>query len=303
MLRDFSFEAAPGEVFGILASDDEYLNGVLRIIAGIEKADSGTIFLDGRMLKKSEHSVGYFTDDSASRWREFFGKNNSDNYSITRMESLERAIDSMSRVFLVENPVQSLDSTNTKRIAELLRKRTRETGAITIVASNDPQEIFQTCDVVGIMHGGEIIQIGKPETVYSQPESIAAAKVFGEINLISAKRLTSNKMNVPIFFTELGEHKLSTENVEKTELGAINQSVTLAVRPEYITLSFGASFPADNLIRAKVTDIEFRGSLTSVTLDSAGLQLTALVLRVVGLNIEEECVLGIPPSKIRILTK
>ena len=71
--------------------------------------------------------------------------------------------------------------------------------------------------------------------------------------------------------------------------------------PEEISISFGASFPEDNLLKATVTEVTFLGPVTRVRLDAEGLELQAIVLRLVGLEIGEECMVGIPPDRIKIL--
>jgi len=154
---------------------------------------------------------------------------------------------------------------------------------------------------VAILHGGEIVQIGTPREVYESPNSAVVARVTGRNNLIEARRITSNKIETPEFQTIKGEHRLYTDKVEKNALGAINQNVTLAIRPKDISISFGASFPEDNLLKAEIKNIIFRGDTTLLVLNANELELEAIVLRVVGLNIGDECMVGLPPDRIRVL--
>lgn len=42
-------------------------------------------------------------------------------------------------------------------------------------------------------------------------------------------------------------------------MGALNQNVLLGIRPEHISISFGASSPEDNLIKATITRTQFLG--------------------------------------------
>jgi ABC-type sugar transport system ATPase subunit len=93
---------------------------------------------------------------------------------------------------------------------------------------------------------------------------------------------------------------LFAQRIERGALGALNQNVTLAIRPEYISISFGASFPEDNLLKATVTHVRFLGPTTLITLDADGLKLEALVLRLVGLKAGDECMVGLPPDRIHI---
>jgi ABC-type Fe3+/spermidine/putrescine transport system ATPase subunit len=81
----------------------------------------------------------------------------------------------------------------------------------------------------------------------------------------------------------------------------LNQNINLMIRPEQISISFGASFPEDNLLKATVSAVTPMGATTRVELDCDGLRLEALVLRLVGLNIGEECMVGLPPDRIIVL--
>ena len=106
---------------------------------------------------------------------------------------------------------------------------------------------------------------------------------------------------MPEFQTLAGEHRLFTDRVERDAPGATNEAITLAIRPEHISISFGASFPEDNLLRAKITGISFLGAMTLIKLNAGGLELEALVLRLVGLNVGDECMVGLPPDRILVL--
>lgn len=98
-----------------------------------------------------------------------------------------------------------------------------------------------------------------------------------------------------------GDHRLQIDKTEKSTLGAITNNVTLAIRPEHISISFGASFPEDNLLKAEIAGVEYQGATTRLKLNANGLILEALVLRLVGLNIGDECMVGLPPDRILVL--
>ena len=87
----------------------------------------------------------------------------------------------------------------------------------------------------------------------------------------------------------------------QSSIGAITAPLTLTIRPEHISISFGASFPEDNLLKAKITDVQYLGATTRLKLDANGLILEAVVLRLVGLNIGDECMVGLPPDRILVL--
>jgi ABC-type Fe3+/spermidine/putrescine transport system ATPase subunit len=150
------------------------------------------------------------------------------------------------------------------------------------------------------MVNGEIKQKGAPQDIYEKPESRVVASITGRNNLFAARRLTSSKAEIPEFHTIDGGHRLFAQRIERGALGALNQNITLAIRPEQISLSFGASFPEDNLLKATVKRVRFLGPTTLIELDAGGLKLEALVLRLVGLNVGDECMVGLPPDRIQI---
>ena len=125
--------------------------------------------------------------------------------------------------------------------------------------------------------------------------------MVGTNNLVSARRLSSTDAELPEFQTIDGGHRLLSRVTAKASLGAINQNVTLAIRPEHVSISFDASFPEDNVLKAVVTKVTFLGATTLVTLDAGGLTLDSRVFRVVGLNVADECMIAIPPHRIQVL--
>ena len=136
--------------------------------------------------------------------------------------------------------------------------------------------------------------------IYEIPETVDAAKLSGDNNLFEARRLSSSDADLPEFQTIVGNHRIFAHRADKSRLAAINKNVTLAIRPEQIVMSMGASFPEDNLLRAVVTAVKFRGATSLIEFDAAGLKLETRVFKVVGLNIGDECMLGLPPHRILI---
>ncbi len=193
-----------------------------------------------------------------------------------------------------------MDASECEALAEKIRNVARNREVSVLFASNDFEQILLACDRAAVIVRGEIKQTGAPSEIYERPESRVVAAVTGRHNLFEARRLTSSKAEIPEFHTIDGGHRLFAQRIERGALGALNQNVTLAIRPEQISISFGASFPEDNLLKATVRRIQSLGPTTLIELDAGGLRLDALVLRVVGLNVGDECMVGLPPDRIQI---
>ena len=182
-----------------------------------------------------------------------------------------------------------------------LKALPEESGKTVIFASSDFEQIASVCDRIAVIVKGEIAQIGFPQEVYENPASRAVASIVGRNNIFAARRLTSTNADLPEFQTIDGSHRLFAQSTDKHALGAINQNVSLAIRPEQISISFEAAFPEDNILKAIVTAIRFLGPTTIIELDADGLHLQSLVFRIVGLNVGDECMIAMPPHRIQVL--
>jgi ABC-type Fe3+/spermidine/putrescine transport system ATPase subunit len=306
ILKDVSLEVKKGEILGLFGIVGVGKTTAIRVIAGAEEYDSGNIIFDSQDFSKlncAERGFHFPQLTNDAFWKSIFKNQKSSQLADGEGQvlALEDALQKAEAVLLLDNQFCFMDKQLREENCEKLRKMTKEKNLAVIFATNDYDEIFSICDRVVILHNGEIVQSGTPREVYEKPNSVTVARTTGNNNLIEVRRLSSNKADVLEFQTIIGEHCLLTDKVEKNPLGAIHQNTTLAIRPEHISISFGASFPEDNLLKATITGITFNGATTSIYLDADGLKLEALVLRLVGLNVGEECMVGLPPDRILIL--
>ena len=306
VLRDVSFEAEKGEVFGIFGATAAGKSTLIRMLSGTDTCSSGSIFHDSSdvtVFSCEDRNFHFPKLTNNSIWKNLFKSDNKPQIADGEGQvlALEMALEQAESVLLLDDSFCYMDRLLRHENYIRLRNKVKEKNLIVIVATNDFNEAMLICDRIAILHDGEIKQIGSPREIYENPNSFAVARITGRNNLIESRRLTSTKAELPEVQTLVGEHRLFARKVEKSQLGAINQNVTLAIRPEHISISFGASFPEDNLLKATVIDIRFHGATTLIVLDTNGLILESLVLRVVGLKIGDECMVGLPPDRILIL--
>lgn len=296
VLRDLTFEAENGDVFGVLGYNDSGKTLLLRILAGLENSDGGEVVLTngGRPASLCRYVPGIETAT-----RSFIFSRPRQESPTRRIKRILESLEDESPVVLLDGVFDGLDPENARRLRSELKQRSSR--KIFIVSGSDRRQIYLTCNRIGILHGGAFVQTGSPEDVYRAPANAAAAGLTGYVNLIPARRLSSSKNDTHEFATIRGEHRIRIGNTDKASLAPINQTALLTIRPEEVSISFGASFPEDNLLKATVRDVAFLGPVTKVSLDSNGLEIEALVLRLVGLNIGDECMVGMPPDRIKIL--
>lgn len=306
ILDDISFEVNRGEIFGIFGVTSSGKSTLIRALAGAIRSDRGLIFFDDRDVSLEENSERgfYFSNlTNGSFWRRVFKTEEPSELADGEGQglALDEAIRKAESVLLLDNQFCFMDREQREQKVSSLKKTVREKGLAVVFATNDFEEVFTICDRVAILHEGRILQIGTPREVYEHPVSLTVAVVTGRNNVIRARRMTSRKADAPHYSTVDGEHILYTSKPEKSDLAPINQDAFLTIRPEYISISFGASFPEDNLLKAKVSEISYLGATTLIKLDADGLQLSALVLRLVGLNLGDECMVGLPPDRIHVM--
>lgn len=306
ILRDVSFEAERGEIFGLLGANGSGKTTLLRIISGAEKSGSGQIFFDSEEITEvSEKDRGFSFPQNNSKgiWSSIFKSKNVDELSEGEYQNsvIQQILETSKNVVILDNTFCSINENLRDESLNNLRQTAGEKNLAVVFVTNDYKEAFKVCDKIGVLHNGEIAQTGTPRELYENPANTAVAGALGRNNFIRARRITFNNEQAQEFQTIEGEHRLLIGNTEKRALGAITSDVTLTIRPEHISLSFGASFPEDNLLKAEIVGVQYLGATTRVQLSANGLLLEALVLRLVGLKVGDECMVGLPPDRILVL--
>jgi iron(III) transport system ATP-binding protein len=335
-----SLEVDRGEIFGVLGPSGSGKTTALRMIAGLEEPNAGSIRFEGADLSRvpaDRRGFGLVFQDYAlfphltvfeniafglrARGAQA-GEINEKVLQILEMVKLagfgERRVNELSggeqqrvaigralafepHLLLFDEPFSNLDVGLRNETRIELRRLIKELDQTAIYVTHDQEEAFTICDRIAVMEQGRVLQIGTPRELYEKPVSVRVASFLGRNNLIPAIRISSNLEPMPEFKTLTGDHLIHTGGGNQKELGPINKPVTLAIRPEYISIFDGASFPADNVLRATVSEVNFTGPTTTVRLRAGELELEALVLRLIGLQPGDTCMVGLPPDRISVL--
>jgi ABC-type Fe3+/spermidine/putrescine transport system ATPase subunit len=338
-VRELSLEVERGEFFGLLGPSGCGKTTTLRMIAGLELPDAGVIELDGRDLtrlspekrgfgmvfqnyalfphlnvfenvafglrarKRSQAEVtGKVADALALVQLPGYETRRVDELSGGQQQrvAIARAIAIEPELLLFDEPLSNLDVALREETRGELRELVKRLGLTAIYVTHDQDEAFALCDRIGVMSEGRLLQTGTPRELYERPRNLSVARFLGRNNFIEAMRLSKSHDAHGEFKTLAGGHTLYAP-ASAEELGPINKPAILSIRPEHISITQGASFPADNVLRARVSEVNFAGATTTVRLDVDGLRLEALVLRLVGLEPGDSCMVGLPPGRINIL--
>ncbi|MBV9242455.1 MAG: ATP-binding cassette domain-containing protein [Acidobacteria bacterium] len=304
VLRDVEFTASEGRVLGLLGGTASGKTTILNLITGRTRSNGGSIALDGNDLlttRPREREIALLPEPERPPVIGLFAGSPRESSGEAVLKGFEEKLAKAGKLVLLDDPFSHLDPELRSHSFEQVKRTARQRERIVIFATADYDQLAEAADDIAVLAGDRIVQVGTPQEIYEEPDSIAVAELTGGGNLFEARRLSKNDAELPEFHTIDGGHRVFAAPTEKSRLGSIHQNVTLCIRPEQVTMSMGASFPEDNLLRAVVTGIHFRGATSLIEFDAAGLKLETRAFKVVGLNVGDECMLGLPPHRIKIL--
>ncbi len=291
---DVTISIETGETLVLLGPSGCGKTTLLRILAGLEVPDSGTIVLDGETLTSSTHFVpaerrriGMVFQD----WALFphltvagnvaFGLEKSEIDQGRVAETLEmvgltqladrypdalsggqmqrvalaRALAPRPRVLLFDEPFSNLDTTLRAQVRSDIALLMREVGMTSIFVTHDQEEAFVLGDRVAVMKEGRVLQVGTPADVYQYPATPWVASFVGEANLVEGQASEG------IVSTPVGAIALANE---------VQGRCRVVLRPEFLMIGNGY----DGLVNL----VEFYGHDTSyeVTLNGDKLLVRGL---------------------------
>jgi multiple sugar transport system ATP-binding protein len=102
--------------------------------------------------------------------------------------AIGRALVRHPRVFLMDEPLSSLDAKLREELRVELRRVQRQTRATVLYVTHDQVEATTMADRIGILDQGRLQQVGSPEQVYNAPSSLSVAQRLGTpaINVLPA---------------------------------------------------------------------------------------------------------------------
>jgi putative spermidine/putrescine transport system ATP-binding protein len=291
-LDGLSLEIAPGELVALLGPSGCGKTTALRILAGFETADSGSVTVDGRDVSHIPaarrdmgmvfQSYSLFPNMSALGNVAFglrMRKAGAAERSRKAGELLEmvglsaqarqyphqlsggqqqrvalaRALAIEPRVLLLDEPLSALDAKVRLQLREQIRGIQQRLGTTTLFVTHDQEEALSMADRVGVMSQGRLEQIAAPSELYDSPATAFVAEFVGTMNRLPGELLAQGQV------TALGV----TVPVHGGADGLAG-GVDVLVRPERLRVE---AVPGGNGI---VTDRTFLGSLTRVSVRLSG---------------------------------
>lgn len=219
-------DVLPGEFFAMLGPSGSGKTTVLRLIAGFERADTGTIFLGDQDVTTPppyERPVNTVFQDYALFPHMSVAQNvgyglrtrktpkavisTKVDEALERVQlpdvadrmphqlsggqrqriALARALILEPRVLLLDEPLGALDKQLREEMQFELKRIQREVGITFIFVTHDQEEALTLSDRIAVFNAGRIEQVGTPAEVYENPKTQFVASFLGLSNLIPAE--------------------------------------------------------------------------------------------------------------------
>jgi spermidine/putrescine transport system ATP-binding protein len=175
--------------------------------------------------------------------------------------ALARALVNEPAVLLLDEPLAALDKKLRTDMQLELQNLQRALGITFILVTHDQEEALSMSDVVCVMNGGRIVQLGPPSEIYDSPADLFVADFVGKTNLIPG---TVEGTDAGGLLVRLADGSMVTSR--GTGKLAAGDAVSISVRPEAVRLNIeGAA------LRGTVRNRIFLGSTAEYAIEVPGL--------------------------------
>ena len=266
---DLSVERA--EFFGLLGPSGCGKTTLLRMIAGFETPDSGTISIDGEVMNAVPphqrptnmvfQSYAIFPhlnvfDNIAYGLRKLklprdqlrarveamlatvrldgLGARAADQLSGGQRQrvALARALVRQPKLLLLDEPLGALDKRLRETMQVELRAIQRQVGITFLLVTHDQEEALSLSDRIAVMSGGKILQVATPRELYQRPNCREVADFIGEMNFFHA---TVRQIALDTATVNAGLLGIITLPAANLAPGIkVDDHILLAIRPEHV---------------------------------------------------------------------
>jgi multiple sugar transport system ATP-binding protein len=182
--------------------------------------------------------------------------------------ALGRALIRRPNIFLMDEPLSNLDLKLRERTRTELKKLHETLPVTTVYVTHDQAEALVLSDRIGIMNGGDLVQVGSPQAIYDRPSTVFVAKFVGtpSINLLGVR--AENVDGILLLRLVDGGQVLGGAALRAAasvfeRLARAGDRAILGVRPEAIALGSVASPDA---VPAVIDVVEPMGSVNNIVL-------------------------------------
>src|SRR5437764_2366485 len=230
VLKDFSLTVQSGEIIVIFGASGTGKTVLLRLIAGVEELDRGSLVIDGTEMSgipPEERDIGMAfqnfalfphlsayeniasplrarredqrrTDERVHRVAKLLKIDHVLGHAPRELSNgqkqrtaLARALAASPKLLLLDDPLRNVDAKHRFEMLHELPWLLRNAGSTVLYVTQDYKEAMALADRIAVLAGGSIVQIGTPEEVYTQPAKLAVARLFGDPTIHLAEATVS----------------------------------------------------------------------------------------------------------------
>jgi putative spermidine/putrescine transport system ATP-binding protein len=291
-VKDFNLAIEKGQLVSFLGPSGCGKTTTLRMIAGFEIPDAGTIMLDNQDISNvapNQRGIGMVfqsyalfpnmtildnvkfglkmqrkpkqeAHQMAEKVLELVRlKNTAKRYphqlsgGQQQRVALARALAIQPRVLLLDEPLSALDAEVRVALRGEIRRIQSDLGITTVYVTHDQEEALSISDLVVVMNNGIIDQVGTPQQIYRKPDTRFVATFIGTANEFAGE--ISDAKHV-----RCGNLEIVTPNASGFNAG---EKVVVLVRPENVEVfAQKPESKTSNVIEGVVDTITFHGAIT-----------------------------------------
>lgn len=297
-LQDICLNLDRGEILCLLGPSGCGKTTLLRIISGLEEADSGSVVFEGRNLsgvaphqrqfcmmfqefalfphKNVFQNVAFGLQMQQQNKPEITGRVR-EILSLVGLEKMEkRRVNELSggerqrvalarslaphpRLLMLDEPMGSLDRALRERLTQDLRLILNRLGVTAIFVTHDQAEAFAVADLIAVFNAGRIEQIDKPENIYKYPANSMVARFLGHQNLLPGIITEKGEIQTDIGLLPLGIPKQHA-----------NEKRIVLIRPEAARLLKEDSVlgQKETLMTGRISHYRFQGANFQMTVQN-----------------------------------
>ncbi len=327
-VRDVDLAVAEGELLTLLGPSGCGKSTTLRMIAGFEEPDGGTISIAGRDVTHvlpNKRGIGFVFQNYAlfphlsifenvayglrvqgkaeteivravADVLELVGLAKYERQQPHQLSggeqqrvALARAVVFQPKVLLFDEPLSNLDAKLRVEMREQIRALQKRIGITTVYVTHDQEEAMAISDRIAVMKRGRIIQDGTAQDLYYRPATEFVARFIGRTNLLDGRVVSAGEV-------EVGGLRIALAS--KLPAGA---AVRLVVRPEMIDMVPGrAGEPGVGRILQRT----FLGEKTDYEIQLGGSRLQVCrsdAFRTGTFTVGDDVTVSVDPANIHLL--
>ncbi|GAA4569767.1 sulfate/molybdate ABC transporter ATP-binding protein [Planotetraspora kaengkrachanensis] len=235
VLRDVSIDVKSGSLTALLGPSGGGKSTLLRVIAGLEQPDTGTVRISGvdaTRLSPQRRNVGFVFQHYAAfkhltvfrnvafgleirkRPKDEIRKRVMELLELVHLEqmadrypsqlsggqrqrmALARALAVEPEVLLLDEPFGALDAQVRKELRTWLRRLHDEVHVTTVFVTHDQEEAIEVADTIVVLADGEVKQVGSPAEVYDNPADPFVMRFLGPVTEIGGNLVRPHDIEI-----------------------------------------------------------------------------------------------------------